>query len=449
MNRAFDFHHISILGAGGAGMNGIAQVLMDDGADVTGYDLEANAATKYLVERGAEVIIGSQEDAKLPSKCDLLLVSSAAKADHSLIMDAKKRGVPVWTRHDLFAYWSETREIIAITGTHGKTTTTAMAAHILRESGSSAGYLVGIHGKGAGRSGDGKTMIIEADEYAKTFLSLRPKLLVIGNMDYDHVDIYPTRESYEATFRQFIRGTQAGGGRTLVNGNSAGSQQLSNVADGTFGGNNADVSVKDITTESDGIRFTVVESGAEHEVFVPVWGRHNVENTVAAMIAARGAGVTLQESIKALKTFQMPYRRQNIFGESGGILYVEDYAHLPEELTASIVSAREHNPDRRIVAVFQPHTASRLEAMMGGFSKTLELAHKAYIVNIYGTKGIRAGSGKYTSQDLADLVPSGVASGSVDETITRLQKELQVGDIVLSMNAGDAVKIAKTLYNNA
>ena len=218
------FKHLHIVGIGGPGLNGMAHMLLDQGLDVTGCDHIRNTEIDALEKRG--LIVAANHDLTHLKNVDALLVSAAIKAENVEIQGARQQGIPVLTRHDLWRKWSTERQVVAVCGSHGKTTSSGMLAYLLTQTGSNAGYLFGstIPGLGSGRWGSGP-LIIEADEYARTFLALSPVLSVITNIDPDHVEIYPTREVYEAAFREFVTNAQSNGGQIIACGDDPGVQR--------------------------------------------------------------------------------------------------------------------------------------------------------------------------------------------------------------------------------
>jgi len=214
-----NFKNIHIIGIGGAGLNGIAHMLLDQGIKVTGAEKISNKATEVLLERQVEIF--SDEDCSILKNTDMILVSSAVKNNHPVLIEAKKLGIPVKTRHWLWSELSKLKKIIAISGSHGKTSVSGMSAHIIRQLNLSYGYIVGIHGKGSGSWNSGDWMLIEADEYAHTFLSLNPYVALINNIDWDHVDIYSSEDEYIEEFVKFSDSVLSSGGKMIVNGDDS------------------------------------------------------------------------------------------------------------------------------------------------------------------------------------------------------------------------------------
>ena len=435
--------HIHIVGIGGPGLNGMAHMLLDQGVEVTGCDLIRNAEIAALEKRGLKV--AATHDLAHLKNVDALLVSAAVKAENIEIQGARQQGIPVLTRHDLWRKWSAERPVVAVCGSHGKTTTSGMLAYMLAHTGNDAGYLFGslIAGLGSGRWGSGP-LVMEADEYARTFLALSPAYTLITNIDPDHIEIYPTREIYEAAFREIVTVTQANGGPVVACGDDPGVrrtlQGLDFISYGIAQGN---------TWRATSIRwsegkqlFTVEADGkAVANVVLQLWGEHNVLNALGAIATAYQLGVDPQAAATALGSLEGLIRRLEYKGEADNIRVFDDYAHMPLEIKATLKALRGRFPDRRIVAYFQPHSFSRLQAFMNDFADALSFADVACVGDVYG---FRENDGAATAADLVELI-QGVdykeGIGDVKVAAKNLLRILQPGDILITMNAGNASSI--------
>ena len=433
------FKHLHIVGIGGPGLNGMAHMLLDQGLEVTGCDLIRNTEIDALEKRG--LTVAANHDLTHLENVDALLVSAAVKAENVEIQGARQRGIPVLTRHDLWRKWSTERQVVAVCGSHGKTTTTGMLAYLLTQTGSNTGYLFGstISGLGSGHWGSGP-LIIEADEYARTFLALSPVLSLITNIDPDHIEFYPTREVYEAAFREFVTNAQSNGGQIIACGDDPGVQRalrdLEFISYGIEQGNAWRAT--SIRWSESKLLFTVESHGtALADVVLQVPGEHNVLNALGAIAAAFQLGIEPRAASMALSSLKGIVRRLEYKGEVNNIRVFDDYAHMPLEIQATLKALRSRFPNRRIVAYFQPHSFSRLQAFLKDFAEALSLADVACVGDVYG---FREKDGQVNATDLVALI-DGVyhkeSVGDVTVAAENLLRTLETGDILVTMNAGN------------
>ena len=436
------FNKIHIIGIAGAGLNGTANLFLDQGKKVSGADRLRNAATEYLEARG--VTITADDDITEAKDADVILISSAVKTDHPVVKYTGEHNILVITRHHLWETWSKQREIIAVSGSHGKTTTTAMIAHIFKTTKHECGFVVGIHGKGAGAWGSGP-FILEGDEYARTFLSITPKLAVITAIDRDHVDVYKSDQEYEDTFREFVQNTLKNNGSIIACNDDSGVQRVLKdcqyTSYGTQSGT-ADWSAQNITVEGGGLRYDLLHDGQKVvSVALPVPGEHNVLNSVAAIIVAHAHGIGIEAAAKALATLPGLYRRMQYKGEtSDGIKVFDDYAHAPAEVEATLHALKQQYPDRRLIAYFQPHTFSRLEAFFNDYARILPIADVVLVDEVYAAREV---SGSISSVELvAELsTEKKYATRSPEDAVQQLMSILQPNDVLVTLTAGSGTMI--------
>ena len=495
--------HTHIVGIGGAGMSAIAHLLLERGDQISGCDRALSATTAALVAKGATIVQGHSAE-HLPT-VDRLLVTSALPADHVELVAAHECGIAVQTRHDLWREWSSERAVVAISGTHGKTTTTAMTALILHHAGLHPGYLIGAHVPALGGSaawGRGP-LVIEADEYARTFLALTPQIAVITNLDWDHVDIYPTQAAYDAAFREFAEagigdqgsgirdqgignresGNQQSGGRGIGQGSRIGgresgergkeNQELgSSVGDSTASrtlivcGDDAGVQrvlgdlraircglnagndwrATDVQPRDGGMMFTVQRGTATlGAVWLGVAGEHNVRNALLALAVADWYGVPFDHAAAALALYRGSARRFEPKGSAGGVEVFDDYAHHPTEIRATIAAARGRFPHRRLVVYFQPHTYSRLQAFGADFSVAFAGADVVRIGAVYGARETTVGVDPTTTIVTAMQHPDVAAVGDLAGAFANLAALLHPGDVLLTLGAGDGVQVGERI----
>jgi UDP-N-acetylmuramate--alanine ligase len=456
--------HYHIVGIAGAGMSAIAHVLLDQGHIVSGSDLQRNALADALAARGAAIYNGHA--ATYVAGADALVATSAVRPDHPELAAAHARDIPVLKRADLWREWSRRRDVVAVAGTHGKTTTTALIALALERAGLNPGFLVGGEVPDLGRNarwGDQDApLVIEADEYDRTFLALTPRVAVITNVDWDHVDIYPTHEAYDAAFRQFaaaVREPQ----NLIVCGDDEGALRVAGPEAIQYGID--DVIARDPVScrralldwsaanaqEADGeMRFEVWRydraSLATHhmgEWRIQLPGEHNVRNALAALAAAHAAGARLGVIAQTLASYRGVGRRFELKGEAGGILVIDDYAHHPTEVRVNLAAARNRYPGRRIVAYLQPHTYSRTRALLDDWATAFGAADVVRIGEIYAAR----------ETDTLDIDGGAVAAriahpdtqptGDLDAAVTDLLDLLKPGDLLLTLGAGDGYKVGE------
>jgi len=439
---------IHFVGIGGIGMSGVAEILADRGLVVSGCDLKASAMTDLLIGRGIPVTIG-HDPAHLHG-ADMVVVTSAVKGYNAEIDSALQRGIPVVKRKEILGHIVNRKRAIGVSGTHGKTTTSAMIAVILEEAGLDPTVIIGGMLRNIGsnaKSGGGDFLVVEADEYDRTFHELRPEIAVITNVEADHLEYYGSFEAIVEAFRIFATRVKPGGAvigcvddpivRDLLEKISGATQKI--IRYGLSDA--ADLRATNIVYSERGSTFEVPRVGG-FRLFVP--GEHNVRNALAAIAVARELGITTQATAAGLARFLGVDRRFQILGEFAGAIVVDDYAHHPTEIRATLTAARRGYPKRRVVALFQPHLYSRTRDFALEFGESLLVADVALVAPIYAAReqpieGI-------TSKLIADAV-GGVEylERSNDAIIEELRRRLQPNDLFIAMGAGDVHQIAEAL----
>ena len=444
---------IHFVGIGGIGMSGIAEILADRGLAVSGCDLKASAMTDLLIGRGIPVTIG-HDPAHLHG-ADVVVVTSAVKGYNAEIDSALQRGIPVVKRKEILGHIVNRKRAIGVSGTHGKTTTSAMIAVILEEAGLDPTVIIGGMLRNIGsnaKSGGGDFLVVEADEYDRTFHELRPEIAVITNVEADHLEYYGSFEAIVEAFRIFATRVKPGGAvigcvddpivRKLLSGAPAPSPAGVQPKVIRYGlSDDADLRATNIVYSERGSTFEVPRVGG-FRLFVP--GEHNVRNALAAIAVARQLGITTQATAAGLARFLGVDRRFQILGEFAGAIVVDDYAHHPTEIRATLTAARLGYPNRRVVALFQPHLYSRTRDFALDFGESLLVADVALVAPIYAAReqpieGI-------TSKLIADAV-GGVEylERSNDAIIEELRQRLRPNDLFIAMGAGDVHQIAEAL----
>ena len=443
-----NFEHIKnihFVGIGGIGMSGIAEILRSQGVAVSGCDLKRSAATYLLGERGVAVALG--HDPAHLAGVDLVVVTSAVRGENEELDAARARGIRVMKRKELLGEIVNQKRGVGVAGTHGKTTTSAMIATILEEAGLDPTVLVGgmlANFGGNAKSGRGDVIVVEADEYDRTFHELHPEIAVVTNVEPDHLEYYGSFEAIEDAFSIFAAGVREGGVVIGCADDPAVVRLLRGVRRRVvrYGlGPNADLTAININYEHRGSTFEVPGVGF-FKLFVP--GEHNVRNALAAIAVARELGVTPHATANALAKFLGVDRRFQILGHYAGALIVDDYAHHPTEIRATLTAARRGYPERRIVALFQPHLYSRTRDFAREFGESLSEADLAMVAPIYAARekpieGI-------TARMIAD---AGEGIEFLDrgnaEIVNELRRRLQPNDIFITMGAGDVHEVAEAL----
>jgi UDP-N-acetylmuramate--alanine ligase len=432
---------LHFVGIGGAGMSGLALVAHALGATVTGSDRAESTYGARLREHGIEFQIGHAAE-HVPPGAEVV-VSTAIPADNPELRAARERGARVLHRGDLLGEVSALKRSIAVSGTHGKTTTAGMAAHVLVETGRDPAFLIGGELRSAGTNaawGAGDWVVVEADESDRSFLKLAREVAVVTNVELDHHSTYRSLSELEAAFGEFTEPARV---RVL-----APTLQLAGAGERvTFGIEEGDLRARDVELRPLGSRFTV--EGVPVELTVP--GRHNVLNALAALAACRRAGVALDEAAPVLAGFEGAARRFEDRGTTpSGARLFDDYAHHPTEVRATLEAARTLGAPR-IVACFQPHLYSRTRLLARDFGRALALADLVVVLDVYAAReraqdypGI---SGLLVAQAAAD------ASGGrpvwwlpgIDDAVRMLRAELREGDVLLTLGAGDVDRVADEL----
>lgn len=456
---------IHVVGIGGAGMSAIARVLLGRGVAVSGSDRQASDITRALQAAGAKVFEGHA--AANIAGAGALLISSAVRDDNPEVVAARAAGIPVLKRREALPLLLAGKTQIAVAGTHGKTTTTALIVHILRETGRDPSYIVGGIMNNTGdnaRAGSGDAFVIEADEYDYMFLGLAPKIAVVTNVEHDHPDMFPTFQDVLAAFRRFLDQIPADG--TLIAcADDPGAFRLAyeRREQGKpvilYGMDKSDADWSGIPGEIQDLQTTqfVVRTFHHHmpvrkHVVSALSGEHNMRNALAALAAAHAHGVPLAEAIPALATFKGAGRRFEVMGTAGGVTVISDYGHHPTAIQATLQAARQRYPGAHLWAVWQPHTYSRTRLLAGEFARAFALADHALITDIYASREKWA-PGDPDGASLARLAaeaghPDARHSGDIPATAALLIREVEPGDAVIIFSAGDAPKIGEFLLTS-
>jgi UDP-N-acetylmuramate--alanine ligase len=449
-----DLTDVHLIGIGGSGLSAIARLLLESGYSVSGSDRQASEALDLLAEAGAQIFVGHHADNIAGAK---LVVRSSAVPDNNIeVQAAQKAGIPVLKRVDFLGRFMEDRVGIAVAGTHGKTTTTAMIAWMLSSMGQNPSYIIGSDSRNLGtnaHAGKGAAFVIEADEYDYMFLGLKPQIAVVTNVEFDHPDFYLTEDDYFQSFSDFSSTVQDGG-TLLVCGDDSGAARLVQeqskrpIETLTYGICDQDLDYYAygmVHNPVGGLTFDVVVRGKSADpirVALQVPGEHNVRNSLAALAVAHKMGLHLGESARALSAFRGTGRRFEVLGEAAGITVIDDYAHHPTEIRATLSAARARFPGRQLWVVWQPHTYSRTQALFTDFASAFIEANHVVVTEVYAAR--EPVSTDFSALQVVQAMQHLDAYFIPDLTQTTafLLTHLDEGDVLLVLSAGDADQVS-------
>lgn len=444
--------HLHFVGIGGIGMSGIAEVLANLGYEVTGSDLVKSETTKHLVKVGCKIVTGHAGENV--GEADVVVISSAVKNDNPEVAAARQAGIPVVPRAAMLNELMRMKYGIAIAGSHGKTTTTSMVATIMAEANLDPTVVIGGKLGSLGtnaRLGEGDFLVAEADESDGSFLQLTPTIAVVTNIDNEHMDHYGTFDEIRSAFRRFVDKVPFYGRAILCVDDTEVAGMIADLERPviTYGLTaQADVAASDIVHDGFTSTFTAFLSGDRlGEVQLPVPGLHNVYNSLAAIAVGLELEVPFDVIAGALANYTGTQRRFQKKGHSAGITVYDDYAHHPAEISATL-SATRKGWKGRVVALFQPHRFSRTKELLPEFGMAFHNADRVLVCDIYA-----AGEDQIddlTGEDVARSITShGHRSaeyvGGCDEAVKRAVNELEDGDLLLTLGAGDVWKAGEQI----
>jgi UDP-N-acetylmuramate--alanine ligase len=451
---------VHFVGIGGAGMAGIAEVLLSLGYRVQGSDLKHGAVTERLERLGATVWQGHAEEHV--DTADVVVVSSAVAQDNPEVIAAQRRRVPVVPRAEMLGELMRFRYGIAVAGTHGKTTTTSLIASVLAEGGLDPTFVIGGRLKSAdanARLGEGRYLVAEADESDASFLHLHPMIAVVTNIDADHLGAYGGDvERLQQGFRDFLLNLPFYGLAVMCSDDDAARELIAEIGRRvvSYGlGERADIRAVDVERLGMRSRFKVVQAtggGAPLEFELNLPGVHNVLNALAAITVALELEVDIDAVRRALASFSGIDRRLQVLGTAttrvGSVTFVDDYGHHPTEIAATLEAARGAWPQRRLVVVFEPHRYTRTHSLLDDFAQVLAEADVLVLTNVYA-----AGEAPIVGADGKALARAVRARGKVepifvdelDEIAGVLADVLRADDVVLTLGAGSIGTLAPTL----
>ncbi len=439
---------IHFIGIGGSGMCPIAEILLHKGYELTGSDTNESDTLARIRSYGIPVSMGQREENV--NGAELVVYSAAIKPDNPELVAARRNGIPAVERSVMLGMvTSRYKNTVAVSGTHGKTTTTAMITQILLEAGLDPSAIIG--GKlpligGNGRVGKSETIVCEACEYVDTFLQLHPAISVILNIDNDHLDYFGTVENTIKSFHQFALQTS---GTIVVNGDNANAMKaVKGIAAArvvTYGfdrGNRyAACDLQEVRRARE--HFSILKDGkpvASVQLSVP--GKHNIYNALAAFAVADLLGVGTESIVKSLHAFTGVHRRFERLGEFNGVTVADDFAHHPTEVAATLTAAKEMGFER-VWAVFQPHTYSRTYLLLDDFAKALQIADRVVLSEILAVR--ETNTYHIYAKDLAKKIPGCVWFKTFEEIADYMVENAKDGDLILTLGGGDVYKCANRI----
>ena len=442
---------VHVVGIGGAGMQALATLLLARGVAVSGSDRADGPALRRLADAGARVHVG-HDAAHLSGGAALVVVTAALPDGNPEVAAARAAGIPVVKGKQLLGALVDAGRGVGVAGTHGKTTTTGLLGHIVRRAGIDATVVVGGDVPDLGGSavaGTADVVVYEADEYDRSFLFGRPAAAVITNVEHDHPDIYPTIDDVVAAFRAFSASIAAGGRLIAVADSAVVDAVVADAAAtveryGLAAGGDAPSHgwwAVDRTASSDGQAFDLVRDGAALGRFTTrLPGDHNVANAVAAIAAAAALGIEPAAARAAVADYRGVGRRFEVVGAAGGVTVVDDYAHHPTEIAATIAAARGRYPGRRIWAIWQPHTFSRIALLADDFAARLAAADRVVVTPVYGAResGSDADGGA-----IAARIAGATAAADLAAAAAVVAAEAAAGDVALFLGAGDLPRASR------
>lgn len=434
-------------------MSAIAKVMLEMGYRISGSDLAQQELTEKLKAKGAQVFIG--HEATNVSGADLVVYSTALAKDNVEMQAAEQLNIPIIHRSQMLARLMNERKGIAVAGAHGKTTTSSMIALVMEICGIDPTYIIGGEIMNVGsnaKAGKGEFVVAEADESDGTFLQYHPTLALVNNIEADHLENYNGDfENLKKAYKQFLSQVRPGGRAIVCNDDAFLREMIPHIGSEviTYGiDTEADYVASDITLGDRKVTFTVQFKGAElGQVSLSVPGKHNVYNALATLITCLEAGLRFENIAEAIQEFRGAKRRFQVMGEVANILVIDDYAHHPTEIQATISAAKATG--KRIIAVFQPQRYTRTYYLFEQFSRSFDEADEVIITDIYSPAGEKRiegiDSAKLTQLIRSNSNPNVQHMATRDEVLTYLIQHVQPGDLVLTMGAGDIWKTADGL----
>ncbi len=446
------FRHIYCIGIGGSGVSGIARMLQESGHTVSGSDEKSSSVTLKLVAEGIKITIGHKTE-NLPEMCDLVIYSPAIPEENPERLEAKKRKIVQFSYPQAVGLVTKNFQTISICGTHGKTTVTAMCAAAFIRAKENPTVILGSTTKELQnrneRLGQGKYFLLESCEYQRGFLNYHPKVIIITNLEIDHLDYYKDLEDYKNAFSEYIKKLQPNG-LLIVNTDDENIRSITRDFRKcpviTFGtAKSADYRLEDGTIFHDGEILA--------ELKLRIQGQHNLMNATAAVALCHELGIDIAEAIDALNDYRGASRRMEEKGIVAETVIIDDYAHHPTEITATLRAIREkYGKAKKILCIFQPHQYSRTRKLFNEFAHSFGDADEVIIPNILRARDseeeVKSVSPEKLVDEISKFHPKASFGNGLENTSAKVKKLLPKFDVIVTMGAGDVWKIAEKLLKN-
>jgi UDP-N-acetylmuramate--alanine ligase len=448
------YQHIHFVGIGGIGMSGIAELLLNLGYRISGSDVRASDITRRLESLGARIFIG--HDPAHVEGADVVVLSSAIREDNPEVVAARKRGnVPVIRRAEMLAELMRLKYSVLVAGAHGKTTTTSMVATVLARGGLDPTVIIGgkLNAWGTNaKLGSGDFVVAEADESDGTFLLLSPTIAVVTNIDLEHVDFYRDLDHIRETFLEFVNKVPFYGQAILCLEDENIQHLLPRVEKRfvTYGfSSQADFQARDVRVDGPRTLYRAFHRDRElGQVVLPIPGRHNVLNSLAAVAAGVELELGWEDIQRGLEDMTGVQRRFHVKGEAAGVLVLDDYGHHPTEIRAVLSALSESYPNRRKVVAFQPHRYSRTRGLMDQFAKCFYQSDVLLVTEVYaaGEAPLEGVTGKRLAEEVARYGHHEITyCETLDGMTEALLQRVQPGDVVVTLGAGNIWQVGEAL----
>lgn len=458
----FDFKHsndkkIHFIGIGGVSMSGLAEILIERGFKVSGSDMKESCETKKLSQKGAEIYIGQCSE-NITNDVDLVVYTAAISENNPELVKAKTLNIPTYTRAELLGHIMKGHKYnVAVSGTHGKTTTTSMISHVTLKEDLDPTILVGGNLDiidGNVRIGKSEYFVTEACEYKASFLKFYPYIGVILNIDADHLDFYKDIDDIENTFAKFVSLIPKDG-YLIANADDKRVNRLASKANCnvlTFGIENGIIRAQNIKyNEKSCASFDVYNKDTKlFSVNLNVPGKHNVLNSLASICTALCLDISVNSIVEGLKSFGGTHRRFELKGNKNGVTVIDDYAHHPTEIKATL-SATKNYPHKKLYCVFQPHTYSRTLSLFDEFTTAFTGVDELLLADIYAAR--EKDTGAVSSEMLGDSIRKNKVNctnfNKFDDIVNYLNTNAKAGDLILTVGAGDVFKVGEMFINHS
>ncbi len=456
--KQFEQQHWHFVGILGTGMKAMARFAREKGAHITGSDVNPSPSLKELTSKGIKVHL-DQKDSHFEPNTNRVVVSQAISAENPELIKARRMGIEVVKYPQLLGELMDQQPGIAVAGSHGKSTTSSMAAYMMQKCGADPSYLIGADVpqlNGGSHCGSGKYLVAEACEYKRSFLYLNPEIAVITNVDWEHVDYYHDMEELEEAFCQFASQVKKDG-VLILNADDPHSKKIESAANCkvvkfSLKDDNAEISMQKVWRAKVRTNFNLMLNGEDLGRYeLKLYGNHNIYNALAALAVCHYAGVNIREAAASLASFKGAARRLQLLGQPWNVAVISDYAHHPNEIKASLSATKQQFPNRRLFCIFQPHQYSRTKKMLGELAETFDECWVALISDIFAARDTEEDRRAVDATDLVRCInegDNGMKAHYVPEfedIENLIVREVVPQDVVLVMGAGNIWQVAHNI----